>query len=663
MKKLLLLLLSVLIVFVLIYSCSAEEEDTAPPPALVQPQEPEPDPTQYTLTVTAGEGGTVSTEGGTYDEGTEITITANANDGFAFFGWEGSDTDSISLTITLNSNTSIQALFSQIPVLELPTSPSKMFTKGVADTLSISFTTIVGFQSVDVRSDFGDIEVIQEPEVGDNEGNIILQYVPNTIENVDYMTTIAGYDDLSITLFDQNEISNNSTYRIRTQPEPLNKNYFAPSHDLHKTRSRVDLNKIRYMNERDNSYEIFCQGDETNYFNSSGNYFDDLDGVAYADFDGDGYDDIIIHPTYTTYRGGGYSTVKMEYELYLYIDGEYKFTSINWGGKDAPTANLARKIIVGDFDNDGDPDLYSANIGLDIPPYTGEPSLFIINRLNESKSFDYKFINLIRGAHSASSADIDGDGDLDIFSVGPRDDSPQNNLTSKFLKNDGNFNLSYWEDIFVSNNHPFWSYKSSYQNELVDLDKDGNIDLIDMGHEWDYMYNWCTDNGDGTCGRGRIYWGDNQGKFSENRKSLIPIVRNFGTCTDIDIIDLDNDGINEIIISRTGGDIDSFPIESDNMNDNFSESNGTSYFYGGHYIQICKLLNNRDIQDVTLNFIEDNVNFNRLDLCSPEDGWFFHTRVEDYEGDGTLNIFNSLVQYREQHIWEWNGSKFIKIRP
>ena len=128
----------------------------------------------------------------------------------------------------------------------------------------------------------------------------------------------------------------------------------------------------------------------------------------------------------------------MEYELYLYIDGEYKFTSINWGGKDAPTANLARKIIVGDFDNDGDPDLYSANIGLDIPPYTGEPSLFIINRLNESKSFDYKFINLIRGAHSASSADIDGDGDLDIFSVGPRDDSPQNNLTSKFLKNDGN---------------------------------------------------------------------------------------------------------------------------------------------------------------------------------------------------------------------------------
>ena len=29
-------------------------------------------------------------------------------------------------------------------------------------------------------------------------------------------------------------------------------------------------------------------------------------------------------------------------------------------------------------------------------------------------------------------------------------------------------------------------------------------------------------------------------------------------------------------------------------------------------------------------------------------------------GDGTLNIFNSLVSYRVQHIWEWNGSKFVK---
>ena len=111
MKKLLLLLLSVLIVFELIYSCSAEEEDTAPPPALVQPQESEPDPTQYTLTVTAGEGGTVSTEGGTYDEGTSVTITASPIQGNEFIGWEGSDETSNEITIQINSNLNIRALF------------------------------------------------------------------------------------------------------------------------------------------------------------------------------------------------------------------------------------------------------------------------------------------------------------------------------------------------------------------------------------------------------------------------------------------------------------------------------------------------------------------------------------------------------------------------
>ena len=96
----------------LINSCSTEEEDTSPPPALVQPQEPEPPaPTQYTLTVTSGEGGTVSTEGGTYDEGTEITINATPDEGYEFVGWEGSDSDSNSLSITLNADVNFQAIF------------------------------------------------------------------------------------------------------------------------------------------------------------------------------------------------------------------------------------------------------------------------------------------------------------------------------------------------------------------------------------------------------------------------------------------------------------------------------------------------------------------------------------------------------------------------
>ena len=115
MKKLLYPLAFALATFLILYSCSAEEEDTTPPPQVQQPAtETEPEVSQYTLTVTAGEGGTVSTEGGTYDEGTEITITATPAEGYEFIGWEGSDSTEASLIVTLEANTTLNALFTVI---------------------------------------------------------------------------------------------------------------------------------------------------------------------------------------------------------------------------------------------------------------------------------------------------------------------------------------------------------------------------------------------------------------------------------------------------------------------------------------------------------------------------------------------------------------------
>ena len=100
MKKLIYPLVFTLSAFLILYSCSTEE-DNAIPPALVKTPEPEPPaPTQYTLTVSAGEGGTVSTEGGTYDEGTNVTVTATPSEGYEFIGWEGDDTGSSNLSIT-----------------------------------------------------------------------------------------------------------------------------------------------------------------------------------------------------------------------------------------------------------------------------------------------------------------------------------------------------------------------------------------------------------------------------------------------------------------------------------------------------------------------------------------------------------------------------------
>ena len=107
---------------------------------------------QYSLDVTSSEGGTVSTNGGTYDEGTTITVTATPDEGYEFTGWEGFDSGEASLTITLIEDQILNALFS--PVVSL-------FTITVTATEGGRVSTAGGtFEQGTV------IEVIATPEQG-----------------------------------------------------------------------------------------------------------------------------------------------------------------------------------------------------------------------------------------------------------------------------------------------------------------------------------------------------------------------------------------------------------------------------------------------------------------------------------------------------------------
>ena len=89
--------------------------------------------TQYSLTVTAMTGGSVSTSGGTYDDGASVSITATPNDGYEFTGWDGSDSSSSTITITINSNTTIQALFNQIQTTETTSTDTSIFNADLID--------------------------------------------------------------------------------------------------------------------------------------------------------------------------------------------------------------------------------------------------------------------------------------------------------------------------------------------------------------------------------------------------------------------------------------------------------------------------------------------------------------------------------------------------
>ncbi len=142
----------ILFLIIAVISCSKDSDDSygsytsqntyTPPPATTSTATTV---TQYTLAASAGVGGTVSTSGGTYDEGTSITITASANDGYEFTGWSGSDMSSSTITITLNSNTTIEAVFSQISTLSIGENINFVYNlhESLPDNYITEFNTIM----------------------------------------------------------------------------------------------------------------------------------------------------------------------------------------------------------------------------------------------------------------------------------------------------------------------------------------------------------------------------------------------------------------------------------------------------------------------------------------------------------------------------------------
>ena len=151
----------------IIVGCSTEEQESNTSVQIEQSYSVE--TSQYSLSVTTSEGGTVSTDGGTYDEGTTISITATPDEGYKFTGWEGIDSEDANLTITLNEDQTLNAIFS--PVVSL-------FTITITATEGGSVSTAGGTYEEGTV-----IEVIATPEQGYKfsgwEGNCLLYTSPS----------------------------------------------------------------------------------------------------------------------------------------------------------------------------------------------------------------------------------------------------------------------------------------------------------------------------------------------------------------------------------------------------------------------------------------------------------------------------------------------------
>lgn len=135
-----------------------------------------------------------------------------------------------------------------------------------------------------------------------------------------------------------------------------------------------------------------------------------------------------------------------------------------------------RKAIVADFNGDGRPDIFVACHGFDAPPFPGERNKIILSQTNgtyvtQDASSDIGFF------HSASAADLNGDGKIDVVVTNNFDPSSAFALINQGA---GTFQREALARLPSSiGGKPYFSV------ELVDINEDGKVDLILGGHEWE----------------------------------------------------------------------------------------------------------------------------------------------------------------------------------
>jgi uncharacterized repeat protein (TIGR02543 family) len=503
MEKLYLLPILTLIAFVLIYSCSTEEEDTTPPPSVIATPEPEPPaPTQYTLTVSAGEGGTVSTEGGTYDEGTNINISAQVIQGYVFTGWnDGSTTNPKS--ITLNQDTSLRA----------------------------SFISIQDY----FNSNFNSSTIPEINASNNTTDNYIKWFRPF----YDYNSLIAREQYSMVNIYDNGDVGLNGP--------PTDENH---GHE-----------------------QMFTQ---------------------FLDINNNEIPDLVIsaHDIHTEETG----------EIYVVIDNEltYRFNS---------EQIATRKILSGDIDNNGSDDIVLIGTGIDKEPYTGTKTKIIYFTPN-----DYELVSLDNEEsyfHTGAIGDVNNDNNLDIIVINNQDRVSDGNTYLYLGNGDKTFSKVYQGNAWTSENDTN-AFGIRYNMDFHDFNNDNNLDIIIGGHEW--ADDW------GRPFRNTIYYGSGDGNFDYSNGVLLPEIDYWGITNDFKMLDVDSDGISEIIINRTTGHEDYNVVENDRG-------------YDGVKIQILKKV---DGEYINHQIIDGPSGW--FDLPPTWGEWIPFIEMFDVNGDGILDI-------------------------
>lgn len=194
-------------------------------------------------------------------------------------------------------------------------------------------------------------------------------------------------------------------------------------------------------------------------------------GVSFADFDGDGWDDI----TYATEAGK---------ELYFLKNNNGVFTSITLNG--ISNTDKTKQVTWVDYDNDGDKDLFVTGFEGVNRFYQNDGSM---NFTDISSSIGFFQTDLF--TYGVSFADIDNDGDLDAF-ISNRDGVAENQHNYLYRNDAGTY-----VDITAAAGIPLDS-QLSFCSIIFDYNHDGFQDIYISNDKPDNINRLYKNNGDGT---------------------------------------------------------------------------------------------------------------------------------------------------------------------